>query len=59
MFLHVKLKLKLHQVVHLADQMGIGPVMFATDCMILKQAMASGEMDLSPLGIKFRQIIYL
>jgi hypothetical protein len=49
----------LHQVVLLADQMGIGRLIFATDCMTLKQAMMNGEMDLSLLGIKFRQIKYL
>jgi hypothetical protein len=48
----------LHQAVHLADQMGIGRVIFATDCMTLNSE-ASDEMDLSPLGIKFRQIKFL
>jgi hypothetical protein len=49
----------LHQAVHLANQMGIGYVIFATNCMTLKHAMASDEMDLSPLGIKFRKIKFL
>jgi hypothetical protein len=49
----------LHQAVHLVDQMGIGYVIFATNCMTLKHAMASDEMDLSPLGIEFRQIKFL
>jgi hypothetical protein len=39
--------------------MGIGCLIFATDCMTLKQALMNGEMDLPLLGIKFRQIKYL
>jgi hypothetical protein len=42
----------LHQSV-LAYQTSIGRVVFATDCMILTQAMVNGEMELAPLRISF------
>jgi hypothetical protein len=50
----------LHQaILLLVDQLGIGRLIFSIDCMTLKQALASGEMDFPPLCIKFRQIRFL
>jgi hypothetical protein len=50
----------LHQaILLLVDQLVIGRLIFSTDCMTLKQALASGEMDFAPLCIKFRQIRFL
>jgi hypothetical protein len=46
------------QAAKLADQLGIGRPIFATDCQVLKTAVTSNSYDAAPLGALFREIKY-
>lgn len=46
----------LMEAVKLADQLGIGRVIFETDSLSLQQAIGSSSFDLSPFGHLFREI---
>ena len=47
------------KAIMLAEQNGMGRVIFATDCACLKAACSSSEFDHSPLGTLFREIKYV
>lgn len=42
--------------VNFADQLGVGRVLFETDCLVLQQAMPSDAYDLAPLGQMFKEL---
>ncbi|XBI10215.1 hypothetical protein VPH35_137542 [Triticum aestivum] len=46
----------LSKAVTLADRLGVGRVIFETDCMVLKQAMNSNDYELAQLGVLFSDI---
>jgi hypothetical protein len=46
------------EAISLADQFGIGRPVFATDCLVLKQAVNSNDYDDAPLGALFREVKY-
>jgi hypothetical protein len=46
-------------VIPVAEQLGIGRVIFSTDCTHLKLAIETGSYDLSRLGPLFRQAKYV
>ncbi|KAM0853897.1 hypothetical protein ACQ4PT_050759 [Festuca glaucescens] len=47
------------QAIPMVEQLGIGRVIFATDCTELKQAMCSNSLDLSRLGHLVRQAKFM
>ncbi|VAH41975.1 unnamed protein product [Triticum turgidum subsp. durum] len=53
--LHAETYALLHAI-SLADRLGVGRVVFETDCLVLKQAVTSTAYNLAPLGIMFSDI---
>ncbi|CAM0944395.1 unnamed protein product [Alopecurus aequalis] len=48
--------LALFNAVKIADGLGVGRVVFETDCLVLKNAIESPAYDFSPLGILFNEL---
>jgi hypothetical protein len=46
------------QAISIAEQMGIGRPIFATDCQVLKHAVTLVAYDAAPLGALFRELKY-
>jgi hypothetical protein len=44
--------------ISIAEQVGIGRPIFATDCQVLQQAVVSDKYDEAPLGALFREVKY-
>ena len=51
--------LALIKAVSLAEEFGMGRVIFSTDCLPLKQAVVSTSLDRASLGVLFREIKYM
>lgn len=47
------------QAIRIAEQYGMGHVIFETDCLALQQALSSASQDRGPLGILFREAKFL
>ena len=43
------------KAIHLAEQLGMGRVIFQTDCLPLQQAMSSSSADRSSIGVLIRE----